>query len=162
MANRANDPTDARVRSVDTPSSLGQGSHPQGGGDNIIDLIGRLTSQSAHLAQQQINLVQAEMRETADDIKQGVASLVGAAVLGIAGLGVTLMGIAYLIGDAIGDRDLATLLVGVAVLIIAGIMYSAARSQMNATTVRPERTIETAERLPHAVQGETHNQSGAT
>lgn len=132
----------------------------RGASDNVIDLIGRLTTQSAHLAQQQVNLVQAEMRETVHDLKQGIASLVSAAVLGIAGLGVTLMGIAYLIGDAIGDRDLATLLVGLAVLLIAGIMYGAARSKLDTTNARPERTIETAERLPHAAQGETDTRTG--
>lgn len=157
MARAADPSADPRPRPVDTPAAHERAAD----GDNIVDLVGRLTSQSAHLAQQQINLVQAEMRETADDIKQGVGSLIGAAVLGISGLGVTLMGIAYLIGDAIDDRDLATLLVGLAVLIVAGIMYASARSKMNDTTVRPERTIETAERLPHAVQGETHNHSGA-
>ncbi|MEE4152844.1 MAG: phage holin family protein [Erythrobacter sp.] len=155
MAQAVHDTTHQRPRSAETPDGA------RGQSDNIVDLIGHLTSQSAHLAQQQINLVQAEMRETADDIKQGVGSLVGAAVLGISGLGVTLMGIAYLIGDAIGDRDLATLLVGLAVLVIAGIMYASARGKMNATSVRPERTIETAERLPHAVQGDTTPHTGA-
>ncbi|MGB7418749.1 MAG: phage holin family protein [Erythrobacter sp.] len=127
-------------------------------GENVVDLIGRLTSQSAHLAQQQISLVQAELRETADDIKQGVGAMIGAAVLGISGLGVTLMGIAYLIGDAIGDRDLATLLVGLVVLLVAGILYGSAKSKMSAVNARPDRTIETVERYPDAVTGDAHNE----
>lgn len=130
------------------------------GNDNVVDLIGELTSQSAHLAQQQVSLVQAEMRETAEDIKTGIGALLGAAVLGISGLGVTLMGIAYLIGDAIGDRDLATLLVGLAVLAIAGIMFASAKKKMSATNVKPERSLETAERMPRAAQGETHTRTG--
>lgn len=129
--------------------------------DNVVDLLGRLTSQSAHLAQQQVNLVQAEMRESVADIQKAIASLMGAAVFGIAGLGVTLMGIAYLIGDAIGDRDLATLLVGIATLIIAGILHAVARGKMKQSNLRPERTIDTVERTPDAARGDlTH--SGAT
>lgn len=144
--------------SPDTP----QGRAASDGRDpNIVDLIGHLTRQSAHLAQEQVNLVQAEMREAATDIKEAVGALLGAAVLGIAGLGVTLMGIAYVIGDAIGDRDLATLLVGIVVLVIALILYFAARKKMAASQLKPERTINTAERTPEAFAGDTHH-TGAT
>ena len=138
------------------PSSAGTRSD-----ENVVDLLSHLTSQSAHLAQQQVNLVQAEMRESVSDIQKSIASLLGAAVFGISGLGVTLMGIAYLIGDAIGDRDLATLLVGIATLIIAAILYAVARGKMKDTHLKPERTIDTVERTPDAARGElTH--SGAT
>ncbi len=139
---------------VDPAATTGRGD------TNIVDLLGRLTSQSAHLAQQQVSLVQAEMRESVADLQKTIASLLGAAVLGISGLGVTLMGIAYLIGDAIGDRDLATLLVGIATLIIAAILYGAARSKMNATHLKPERTIDTVERTADAAHGDLTN-SGA-
>lgn len=130
--------------------------------DNLVDLIGKLTSQSAHLAQEQVALVQAEMREAASDIKQAIAGLLGAAVLGIAGLGVTLMGIAYLIGDAIDNRDLATLLVGLAVLVIAGILYVSAKKKMDTSQLAPSRTIETAERTPAAARGDLTHPTGAT
>ena len=127
------------------------------GEDNAVDLIGRLTRQSAHLAQQQVNLVQAEMRESVNDVQESVAGLLGAAVFGIAGLGVTLMGIAYVIGDALGDRDLATLLVGIATLIVAAILYASARKKMSTANLKPERTIDTVERDVDAAQGDlTH------
>lgn len=129
--------------------------------DNVIDLLGHLTSQSAHLAQQQVNLVQAEMRESVTDIQQSIASLLGAAVFGIAGLSVTLMGIAYVVGDAIGDRDLATLLVGIVTLVLALILYFVARGRMKTANLKPERTIDTIERTPDAASGDlTH--SGVT
>lgn len=126
------------------------------GQESLGDLVSRLTSQTSHLAQQQVDLVQAEMRESANDIKQGIAGLLSAAVLGIAGLGVTLMGISYLIGDALGDRDLATLIVGLAVMAIAGIMYAGAKSKMDADNLKPTRTIETAERTPEVARGNAH------
>ncbi|MEM7687475.1 MAG: phage holin family protein [Pseudomonadota bacterium] len=124
--------------------------------DDVVDLISKLTSQSASLAQDQVSLVQAEIREGVEDIKVGIGAMLGAAVLGIAGFGVTLMGVAYLVGDAMGDRDLATLLVGLATLVIAGIMYASAKSKMDASNLKPERTINTAERLPEAATGEAH------
>ncbi|MEE4538299.1 MAG: phage holin family protein [Erythrobacter sp.] len=125
-------------------------------GEDIVDLVGKLTQQSATLAQDQINLVQAEVREGVSDIQTGIGAMLGAAVLGISGLGVTLMGIAYLIGDAIGDRDLATLLVGVAVLVIAGILYASAKSKIDAQNLKPERSLSTAERMPAAATGDAH------
>lgn len=139
-------------------NSLGsETARSEDGADNVATLIGRLTSQSAHLAQQHVNLVQAEMRESVTDIQKSIAGLLGAAVFGIAGLGVTLMGIAYLIGDAINDRDLATLLVGVATLILAGVLYASARSKMAATNLKPHRTIETVERDVDAARGDLSN-----
>ena len=119
--------------------------------DNIVDLIGKLSQQSAHLAQQQVNLVPAELRESARDIKASIGGLLGAAVLGNAGLGVTLMGVAYVIGDAIGDRDLATLVTGLITLIVAGIVYASAKSKLDAGNLAPERTIDTVERAPDAI-----------
>lgn len=71
------------------------------------------------------------------------------------------MGIAYLIDEAIDERDLATLLVGIATRIIACILHAVARAKMKHTHLAPERTIDTVERTPDAARGDlTH--SGAT
>ena len=121
--------------------------------ENVVDLLGKLTHQGAHLAQEQLNLVQAEMREAVNDIKQAIAASLGAAVVGIAGLGVLLMGLAYLLGDAIDNLGLGTLIVGVITLIIAGILFMGARKKLAATNLSPQRTIETAERTPDAATG---------
>lgn len=53
--------------------------------ENIVDLLSHLTSQSAYLAQQQVNFVQAELREFVNDIQKSTASLLGAAVFGVSG-----------------------------------------------------------------------------
>ena len=151
--------TEAKIR--DEPLRVKPAQPVQSGDDNVVDLIGHLTHQSAHLAQEQVKLVQAEMREAVQDIKEAIGAVLAAAVLGISGLGVTLMGVAYLIGDAIDDRDLATLLVGIATLLIAAILYASARKKMAASNLKPERSIETAERMPDAATGNL-TQSGAT
>jgi hypothetical protein len=71
------------------------------GGDNIVDLVKQLATQGSHLAEQQLTLVKAEIREATGELKTAIGSMLGAAVVGIAGLGVVLMGLAYLLGDAI-------------------------------------------------------------
>ncbi|EQB15916.1 phage holin family protein [Novosphingobium lindaniclasticum] len=142
-----NDETTPFPGSASRPGS-GQGQ------DNIVDLVRQLTSQGSHLAEQQLQLILAEVREATDDLKAAVAGMLGAAVVGIAGLGVVLMGIAYLLGDAIENLGLATLIVGVVTLVVAAILYASARKKMSATHLSPERSRRTLERTPGAVRGD--------
>ena len=126
---------------------------PQAHDDNVVDLIGKLTRQGAHLAEEQVSLMQAEVREAATDMKEAVGALAGAAVVGISGLGVTLMGLAYLVGDWVENLWLGTLIVGVITLIVAAIMYSGGKSKLSSTNLKPSRSIRTAEDTPDAVTG---------
>jgi hypothetical protein len=141
-----------------TPSRAGV--PPAGGDHNIVDLVGRLTQQGAHLAREQVSLMQAEIREATNDIKVAVGAMAGAAVVGIAGLGVLLMGIAYYVGDALDDVPLGTTLVGVATLVIALIMYAGARKKVGAANIRPDRSIDTLSDTPAAVTGDIPNSGG--
>jgi putative superfamily III holin-X len=127
---------------------------PAQGQDNIVDLVRQLTSQGSHLAEQQLQLILAEVRETTNDLKVAVAGMLGAAVVGIAGLGVLLMGLAYLLSDAIDNLGLATLIVGIVTLVVAAILYAGARKKMNAAHLSPERSRRTLERTPDAVRGD--------
>ncbi|MDP4538497.1 phage holin family protein [Qipengyuania sp. DY56-A-20] len=121
--------------------------------ENVVDLISKLTRQGAHLAEEQVSLMQAEVRETAHDTKQAVGAYAGAAVVGIAGLGVTLMGLAYLVSEWVESLWGGTLIVGVLTLVIAAILYSSGKSKISATSLKPERSIRTAEDTPDAVTG---------
>lgn len=125
--------------------------------ENVVDLIGKLTRQGAHLAEEQVSLMQAEVREAATDLKQAVGSLAGAAVVGIAGLGVTLMGLAYLVAGWVENLWLGTLIVGAITLIVAWIMYSSGKAKMRTTELKPDRTIRTVEDTPDAVTGKMTN-----
>ncbi|MGB3739769.1 MAG: phage holin family protein [Pontixanthobacter sp.] len=124
---------------------------------NVVDLLGQLTSQGSHLAQQQVNLVQAELREGIDDLKIAIGSLVGAAVVGISGLGVVLMGLGVWLGDGLDNLQLGIIIVGLITLAIAFFMFQAAKKKMCAANLKPERTIETAERTPDAATGNLTN-----
>ncbi len=124
------------------------------GGDNIVDLLRELVGQGTHLADQQISLIKAEVRESAADVKAAVGGIVGAAVVGVAGLGVVLMGLAYLLGDAINNVALATLIVGLVAIVLAYVLYRGASSKMNASHLAPDRTQRTLERTPDALRGD--------
>lgn len=124
------------------------------GGDNIVDLLRELVGQGTHLADQQLSLIKAEVRESAADVKAAVGGIVGAAVVGVAGLGVVLMGLAYLLGDAINNVALATLIVGLVAIVLAYVLYRGASSKMNASHLAPDRTQRTLERTPDALRGD--------
>lgn len=147
---------DRRVEHGDDPGStasikpLGQ----SGESDNIVDLLRDLVNQGTHLAEQQLSLIKAEVRESATDIKAAAGGLIGAAVVGISGLGVLLMGVAYMLADAINNLGLATLIVGAVTLVLALILYRSAAAKMNATHIAPDRTQRTLQRTPDAVRGE--------
>lgn len=127
---------------------------------NIVDLVGRLTQQGAHLAKDQVSLMQAEVREATQDIKVAIGAFAGVAVLGIAGLGVLLMGIAYFVAQALNDLALGTTIVGVVTLVVAAIMYAGAKKKVSATNLKPERTIDTIEDTPAAATGNMQNSGG--
>jgi hypothetical protein len=128
------------------------------GADNVVDLLKELTGQGSHLAEQHLKLIKAEIRESATDVKTAVGGLLGAAVVGIAGLGVTLMGLAYLLGDAIDNAGLGTLIVGLAALALAYVLYRAAATKMSAAELVPDRTERTLKRTPDAARGNLHTE----
>ena len=138
----------APLRGETTPGS------GTGGGDNVVDLLKQLVGQGSHLAEQQLALIKAEVRESTTELKTAVGAMAGAAVVGLSGLGVLLTGIAYLLGDAIDNLGLATLIVGAAALLIAYLMYSSAAAKMKATSLSPERSQRTLQRTPDAVRGD--------
>ena len=122
--------------------------------DNVVDLLKQLAGQGSHLAEQQLALIKAEVRESTADLKTAVTAMAGAAIVGLAGLGVVLMGIAYLLGDAIDNLGLATLIVGLATLALAYVLYRSGASKMSATNLTPQRTERTLQRTPDAVRGD--------
>lgn len=128
------------------------------GGDNIVDLVRQLAGQGSHLAEQQLSLVKAEIREATSDLKAAIGGMVGAAVVGIAGLGVVLMGLAFLLGQAIDNVAVATLIVGVATLILAFVLYRGSAAKMSATHLAPDRTQRTLERTPDIARGDLHTE----
>ena len=129
-----------------------------GGDDNIVDLLKQLAGQGSHLAEQQLNLIKAEIREATTDLKMAAGGMAGAAVVGIAGLGVVLMGLAYLLGDAIDNLGLATLIVGLATLGLAFLLYKGAAKKMSAAHLAPDRTQRTLQRTPDAARGNLHTE----
>lgn len=141
------------VRPRATDSAL-----PGNGEDsNIVELVSRLSQQGAHLAREQVNLLQAEVREAAQELKAAIIAMAVAAVVGVAGLGVLLMGIAYYVADALDNQALGTTLVGAATLGIALALYLGGRKKVDATHLAPDRSIETIQDTSVVATGDLHH-----
>ena len=138
--------------------STRQSPQASGDGDNIVDLVRQLAGQGSHLAEQQLSLVKAEIREATTEVKTAVGGMAGAAVVGIAGLGVTLMGLAYLLAGVIENLGLATLIVGLATLVLGYVLYSAASKKMSSAHLAPDRSQRTLERTPDIARGDLHTE----
>jgi hypothetical protein len=123
--------------------------------ESLAELVRRLAEQGSHLAEQQMKLVEAEVRSGIDDLKQSAGAMAGAAVLGLAGIGVVLMGVAFLLGQAM-PLWLATLIVGVAALAGAYALYAAGQNKLQSSSPNVERTKRTLERAPSAISGTTN------
>ena len=137
--------------------STAPGASPAGG-DNIVDLVRQLAGQGSHLAEQQLSLIKAEIREATTELKTAIGGMAGAAVVGIAGLGVTLMGFAYLLAQAIENLGVATLIVGVATLVLAYVLYHGASKKMSSAHLAPDRSQRTLERTPDIARGDLHTE----
>ncbi len=120
--------------------------------ESIGGLVRELASEVAHLADKQAELVKAEISASVTDAREAAGAMAGAAILGLAGLGVTLMGIAYLLGEFM-SLWLATLIVGIAALAGAYALYAGGREKLKSTSMTAGRTRHTLERAPEALSG---------
>ena len=147
---------DASLRAAaPDPHVLHRTAKPNSGSEeNIIGLLKQLAGQGSHLAEQQLALIKAEMRESTSELKVAAGAMSAAVVVGIAGLGVTLMGIAYFVGQAIGNEALGTLIVGLVTLVAAYALYRGGAHKMSAAKLAPDRTERTLKRTPDAVRGD--------
>jgi len=129
------------------------------GNESVPDLIRRLTEQGSHLAQQQMRLIEAEVRSSVTDIKEAAGAMAGAAVVGIAGLGVLLMGLSFLLAEAM-ELWLATLIVAAATLAGAYALFAAGKKKLQSSSMSAERTRRTLERAPSAISGNEDSING--
>lgn len=123
------------------------------GASHLGELIGRLASQGAHLAQEQVALIQAEVRESVSDIRSSIAAYATAGIFALAGLGVTLTGAGWLIGEAMDNVPLGISLTGIATLLLAAFLYAGARRKGAAADLKPQRTLRTLEDTPDILSG---------
>jgi len=105
------------------------------------DLVKRMSEQTATLVRQEIRLAQVELREKGKRAGIGAGMFGGAGVLALYGVGALVAAAILLIGTAVAPW-LAGVIVGVALLAVAGGLALGGRKQIErATPPAPERAV---------------------
>jgi uncharacterized membrane protein YqjE len=130
---------------VSTPSEA----HAQN--PSVGELFSDVTKDVSLLVRQEIELAQAELRESATRAKKGSAELGAAGVAGHFGLLFLSLAVWWAIGNGIG-RGWAALIVGVVYLVVAGVLASQGRKDLKIVPGLPQ-TAATAKRIPGAMKG---------
>jgi uncharacterized membrane protein YqjE len=113
---------------------------------SLAELVQRLSQQMSTLVRQEMRLAQAELQEKGKRAGLGAGMFGGAGVVALYGVGAIVAGIVMLLATAV-EPWLAGVIVGVALLLVAGVLALTGRRQVQqATPAAPERAIESVKR----------------
>lgn len=127
----------------------------EGGRPSVATLVSDALGHLIAILRGEIALAKAEMRDTAAKAGAALALMAVAAVLGVVGLNI-LAGTAVLALIAMGMSEVvAALVVGVAILGLAAILFFMARDRLQAVGKAPGRMAENLKRSASAVKGGT-------
>jgi uncharacterized membrane protein YqjE len=108
--------------------------------ESFGDLLSRLATSSAGLVSDEIALVKQELREKAKSLRSGIATIAVAAFLGTIALFTLDAALVIGIGKWIG-YGWSALVVGVAIIIVSGIIAAIGLQRVKKTKLKPEETI---------------------
>lgn len=109
---------------------------------SIPELLRRLSADGNNLMQQEIHLAKVEMRESASAVASGTGKIGVATVLALPGIlalaAAAILGLKFLVGS----YWLSSLIVGVVILVVAGVLLKSAVSSFKSGLL-PKETAET-------------------
>jgi membrane protein len=117
------------------------GADKPGGEKSTAELVHDLTEQFSHLARTEVHLAVREVQEKAKHAGIGAASIGAAGVLAGYGLAVVLAGVVLLIALVL-PAWVAAMIVGVVLLLTAGVAALVARKQFRQSAPMPSEAVE--------------------
>ncbi|WP_122666433.1 phage holin family protein [Pseudomonas viridiflava] len=124
---------------------------PPEGDTSALGLIRQLAHEVPALLSKELALAKAEVRESIQAAKAGVAAVGGGAVVMFAGLVIVLLAAVYALAN-IMQPWLAALIVGVVAMVIGFIMIQSGKKQFDASNMTPERTVSSLQKDKDAIQ----------
>jgi len=112
-----------------------------GSQESIGSLISGLLQDLQEMVRGEITLARAEVRDDVTTASKGLASLAGASLIGVTGFIFVMLGVTYLLNQYM-RMWIAAGAVGLALLVIAAIVASIAKSKLSATNLKPDQTID--------------------
>jgi uncharacterized membrane protein YqjE len=135
--------------------------HPNGrpvSEQSTAELVRRATEQVSTLVRDELNLAKAELSEKAKHAGTGAGLFGGAGVFALYGVGV-LIATAVIALDLVWPLWLAALVVGVALLVLAGILALVGRGQVKkGVPPTPERAVESIKADIDTVKRSAHHE----
>lgn len=124
------------------------------GTESIADLIRNLATDLSALLGKEISLAKSEVRESVSEVKTAVGAIATGAAISMAGLVVLLMSAVYGLSNVV-EPWLAALIVGAVGLLVGYMMVSSAKKKMSASSVVPDRTLESVTKDKETLKRET-------
>ncbi|MEA9978292.1 MULTISPECIES: phage holin family protein [unclassified Pseudomonas] len=127
---------------------------PSGAPENessIISLIRQLAHEVPALVTKELALAKAEINESINTTKTGIAAVAGGAMVLFAGLIILLMSAVYALAMIMAPW-LAALIVGLVVMVIGVVMLQSGKKTFDATHFTPERTVNSLQKDKEAIQ----------
>jgi len=118
---------------------------------SVISLIRQLAHEVPALVTKELALAKAEIRESINTTKAGVAAVAGGAMVLFAGLIILLMAAVYALAMFMAPW-LAALIVGVVVMVVGFVMLQSGKKQFDASHLTPERTVNSLQKDKEAIQ----------
>lgn len=134
-----------------TPVTPMPAANRERGGDSITNLVRNLATDLSTLLGKEIELAKSEARESISEVKTALGALVTGAAMVTAGLVVLLLSAVYGLSNVV-DAWLAALIVGASALLIGYLMVHSAKKKVSASSLAPERTIESTQKDKETVR----------
>jgi uncharacterized membrane protein YqjE len=112
-------------------------------GASLQTLVADAIRDGADLLRQEFGLFRAEMAENVGALAKGVAMFAVAAIFALASLIWLTQALVYGLAILVGSQWLAALIVGIALLVIAGVLVMVGKNRISAATLAPTRTVQT-------------------
>lgn len=113
---------------------------------SLQGLIGDALRDTGELAQKEFALFRAEMAANIGFMAKGAGFFVGAAVFAVASLIWLTQALVEWLAFLIGSRTIAALIVGVLLLVIAGVLGLVGKRAFSAASLAPTRTVRSLKR----------------
>jgi hypothetical protein len=124
------------------------------GGHGIGEILGGLATDIQDLIRGEISLARAELNQKLERVILAAIWLVGGALLAFAGLVVVLQGVAAALALVLPTWA-ASLIVGVAIVAIGGLLARAGLGMLSLNTLMPDRTAASLRKDAHVVKDHT-------
>lgn len=118
---------------------------------SAVGLIRQLAHEVPALLTKELALAKAEIKETVETAKAGVAAVGMGAIVMLAGLIIVLLAAVYALAN-IMQPWLAALIVGAVAMVVGFIMIQSGKKQFDASNMTPERTVSSLQKDKDAIQ----------